>query len=61
MLLLHYSFSITAGTAVQVLVLRAKHYSAVHANTLDAVRDTHEMRAVWRQRRKVEAHKGRCV
>ena len=53
------SFSIVAGSTVQVLILKAKHYNALDANALQIAHATYELRQFWRQKRKLEAHKGR--
>ncbi|KAG5189615.1 hypothetical protein JKP88DRAFT_300798 [Tribonema minus] len=55
------SFSVVARTTVQALVLRARHYAIIDANTLELVRSAHAVRALWRRARKKEAHRARGV
>ncbi|CAM9806368.1 unnamed protein product, partial [Phaeothamnion confervicola] len=54
-------FAVVAGTTLEVLTLRQRHYGIVDASTLQTLAANFAARTQWRRVRKLEARRGRAV
>ncbi|CAN0345680.1 unnamed protein product, partial [Discosporangium mesarthrocarpum] len=55
------NFTVLAGTNVEALMLRSKHYNVINIQVLEMLQANTDARYVWRIHRKAEAHRGRAV